>query len=86
MFKNAVIAMLLAGVICLAEKDNPIVCKAIWMAMSFVIFNVLVALEMQCKRMVQMYKYWIDFKRTVSGEIALNAPTAKNSKERFLYG
>lgn len=74
MFKNAVIAMLSAGVICLAEQDNPIVCKAIWLAMSFVIFSILTAIEMQCKRMVHMVKNWIDFKRTVK-EITLNRPS-----------
>jgi hypothetical protein len=74
MFKNAVIAMLSAGVVCLLEQDNPIVCKAIWVAMSFVIFSLLVAIEMQCKRMVLMYKNWIEFRRTVK-EITLNRPT-----------
>lgn len=73
MLKNAVIAMLSAGVICLLEQDNPIVCKAIWLAMSFVIFSVLAAIEMQCKRMVQMYKNWINIRRTVK-EITLNRP------------
>ena len=75
MFKNAVIAMLSAVCVCLAEQDNPIVCNAIWVAMSFVIFSVLVAIEMQCKRMVQMYKNWIEFRRIISREIALNQPT-----------
>lgn len=75
MLKNAVIAMLSASVICLAEQDNPIVCKSIWLAMSFVIFTVLIAIEMQCKRMVQMFKHWIDFKRTVNRKIVLRTPT-----------
>lgn len=75
MFKNAVIAMLSAGVICLLEQDNPIVCKAIWLAMSCVIFSIIIVLEYECKRIVQMFKNWIDFKRTVNRKIVLRTPT-----------
>lgn len=75
MLKNAVIAMLSAGVICLAEQDNPIVCKTIWLAMSFVIFSILIVLEYELKRIFRMIKNWIEFRRTVSRKITLNAPT-----------
>lgn len=74
MFKNAVIAMLSAGCICLAELQKELVTPLLFFAMAFVIFSLILGIEMFCNRIKDMITSWINFRRTVK-EITLNRPT-----------